>query len=295
MRKQHEEDEIDLLHLAAVLWHRLWAILLSMAVCGAAALLFTVYMIAPTYEASIMMYVNNSISSVGDVVSSITSADLSASKGLVDTYIVILNSRTTLENVIEESGVDYTYSQLGNMISASAVNSTEIFKVVVTSTDPGEAALIANTIANVLPSRINAVVDGTSVRIVDYAIVSNRKVAPSVSKNTMMGVLLGAFASCALIVLLDLLDDVVRDEDELMQRFGYPVLAAIPDLAPDKGRKGGYGAYADSYSYASANARANAYARAQAKPKANVKASVGTKADTTVRTQEQSGGKENEE
>ncbi|MCD8326349.1 MAG: hypothetical protein LUC90_06605 [Lachnospiraceae bacterium] len=52
--------------------------------------------------------------------------------------------------------------------------------------------------------------------------------------------------SCVLIILRELLDDVVRDEDELMERYGYPLLAAIPDLNPGR-RKGGY--YYGSYGY----------------------------------------------
>lgn len=292
MGKELEEDEIDLLHLVAVLWHKLWIIILSMLVCGGAALLITVYLIAPTYQASVLMYVNNTSLST-EALQSITSSDLTASKSLVDTYIVILSARSTLETVIEESGVDRTYAELSEMVSASAVNSTEIFQIVITDTNPQEAELLANTIAEVLPDRISDIVDGTSARIVDYAVVPDSRYSPSFTKNTLIGLLLGAFLSCAAIVLLDLLDDVVRDEDELMQKFGFPVLAAIPDLLPGKNRKGGYGGYANSYSYASANARANAYARAGAKDKANVKSSSKAKSDTSAKTQEHSGGTEN--
>ncbi|MCD8326350.1 MAG: hypothetical protein LUC90_06610 [Lachnospiraceae bacterium] len=75
---------------------------------------------------------NNSALSTSGIKSALSSADLTASQGLVDTYIVILKSRTTLEAVIEESGVDYTYSELYDMIDASSVNSTEVFRITVT-------------------------------------------------------------------------------------------------------------------------------------------------------------------
>ena len=71
------------------------------------------------------MYVNNSNLSVGST--SISLTDLNAAQSLVDTYIVILKSRPTLEDVIEKANVSYTYEQLESMISASSVDGTEGF------------------------------------------------------------------------------------------------------------------------------------------------------------------------
>ncbi|MCD8068326.1 MAG: Wzz/FepE/Etk N-terminal domain-containing protein [Lachnospiraceae bacterium] len=243
MKKQQDVIEIDLGKLLLALWHRLWIIVLAILVCGGAALVGTIQFIAPTYEANILVYVNNSVTSTSGIRSALSSADLSASQGLVDTYIVILKSRTNLEAVIEASGVDYTYSELYDMIEADAVNSTEGFQIVVTSTVPEEAELIANTIAQILPDNIGSIIEGSSARIVDYAVLPSSKASPSLSRNTMIGGLLGAFISCAIIVLIELLDDVVRDEDELTDMYGYPLLAAIPDLVPGRRRGGYYGRY----------------------------------------------------
>ena len=67
------------------------------------------------------------------------------------------------------------------------MNSTEVFSIEVTSADPQEAEKIANTIAELLPDRIAEIVDGSSVRIVDYAIVPSHKSSPSLSRYTMLG------------------------------------------------------------------------------------------------------------
>ncbi|MCD7792822.1 MAG: Wzz/FepE/Etk N-terminal domain-containing protein, partial [Oscillospiraceae bacterium] len=148
LNQDNGEIEIDLLELLKALWRRAWVIVLAVVICGGGAFCVAFFGITPTYEASAMMYVNNSMSSsISSTISSISSGDLTASKSLVDTYIVILGTRNMLEDVIEQSGVDYTYEELSKMIEADAVNSTEIFEVTVTSTDPEEATLLANTIA----------------------------------------------------------------------------------------------------------------------------------------------------
>lgn len=222
------EMVIDLVQLAKALWRRAWAILLAMVVFGGAAFSYAYFLITPLYKASAMLYVNNSSLSVGST--KVDLSDLNAAQSLVDTYIVILKTRTTLEEVIDAAGLSYDYETLSDMIEAGAVNSTEVFSIEVTSADPAEAEKIANTIAELLPDRIAEIVDGSSVRIVDYAVVPSHKASPSLSRYTLLGLLLGAVVSSGIIVLLYLFDDQIRDEEYVRQTFDLPLLAAIPDL-----------------------------------------------------------------
>ena len=116
------------------------------------------------------------------------------------------------------------------MISAASVNSTEIFYVEVTSPDPKEAETIANTIGQILPEKIASIVEGSSARIVDYAVVPARKASPSISKNTILGMLVGIVVACAIIIIRELMDDEIHNADYLMDTFDIPVLAVVPEL-----------------------------------------------------------------
>ena len=175
---------------------------------------------------------------------SISSADITAAKSLVDTYIVILKTRSTLNEVIEEAGVDYTYGELRSMISASAVDSTEIFKISVISEDPKEAELLANTIARVLPYKIADIVDGSSVRIVDYAVMPSAKDSPNVTRYTALGFMAGLLLACGVIVIREILDTQIHSEEYLIQTYGLPVLAVVPALGSNPKGSGYYGDYA---------------------------------------------------
>lgn len=177
------EDEIDLLKLAAALWRKAWAIVLAVVLFATAALGYTAFFVTPLYKATALMYVNSSSISVGSTKVSISQGELSAAQSLVKTYIVILNTRSTLEEVIAQSGVPYTYEELSKMVSAESVNSTEVFGITVTSPDPTEAELLANTIAQILPERIASVVEGSSARIVDYAVAPSEKASPACART----------------------------------------------------------------------------------------------------------------
>jgi capsular polysaccharide biosynthesis protein len=214
------------------LWKKLWIIVAFAIAGGIIALLGTYFFVTPLYTSTALMYVNNSEVNIGST--KIDLSDLTASQNLVNTYEVILQSRTTLETVIEQSGVDYSYKQLEGMITTSTVNDTEVFSVSVTSSDPQEAELIANTIVKVLPKRIDEIVEGSAVKIVDYAIVPDSRTSPDYSKNTLIGMLLFAVVCCAVIIIREVLDTTIHSEDYLIKQYAdIPVLSIVPDILAD--------------------------------------------------------------
>ncbi len=235
VRKENDEIEIDLLALVKVLWSRALVLVLTALITGAATFAVTAFLIKPKYEATAAMYVNNSSFSFGSTSFSISSSELTASNSLVATYIFILESRTTLEDVIAAADLPYSYEQLSKMITTEAVTGTAAFNVTVESESPVEAELIANTIAKLLPDRIAEIVDGSSVRIVDYAIVPAHRSSPSFVKNTALGVLMGLFLSAAVVtvqyIVNEQTNDVITSADDLKALYpDIPVLALIPDM-----------------------------------------------------------------
>jgi len=242
------EFEIDLLALIRVLWKNILIIALVAILFGSAVFGYTAFCVEPEYQATASMYVNNSTFNLGATSFSVSSGDLSASSSLVSVYLYILESRTTLEEVIQEANLTYTPNELKKMISTSSVSKTGAFEVTVTSTNPAEVELIANSIARILPERIAEIVDGTSVRIVDYAIIPSRRSGPSLVKNTALGILVGGFLCAAWVVIKYLLSDtskmMIQSVDDL--RNMYPdimVLATIPDMRLNEKKNGYYSTY----------------------------------------------------
>jgi capsular polysaccharide biosynthesis protein len=229
MDENQNVTEIDLLQLARVLWQRAWIILIAALLAGASAFSYAYFLVTPLYKASAKMYVNNSTLSVGST--SVSLSDLTAAQSLVETYIVILQTRATLNDVIDAANLDYSYEELYEMISAASVNSTEVFEVIITSPDPHEAEKIANTIAILLPEKIANIVEGSSAKIVDFAVVPAQKSSPSLARYSAIGILIGALICGGIIILWELLDEQIRDDEFLRKTVDIPVLAAIPDLS----------------------------------------------------------------
>jgi len=232
------ELEIDLQRLMKSLLKKWWVIVLSGLLGASLAFGITHFLITPKYQSSAMFYVNNSAFSLSDASISLTSSDISASKSLVDSYIVILNARSTLTDVIDYADVERSTNELKNMLSASSVNSTEIFEVVVTSEDPAEAEIIADAITYILPKRISSIIEGTSAKIVDTAIIASRPSSPSYFNNIAIGLALGVIIAAAIIAIKVIFDVTIRSEEDVTSCSNYPILASVPDI--NMTTKGGY-------------------------------------------------------
>ena len=231
-KKNDGSYEIDLVAIFKELWRRVWIILLVGVIFGIGGFAYAKTQITPSYSASTMLYVNTS-STLSLSSYKVSTSDLNTASTLVSRYLVILKSKTCLNGIIAEAGLSgkYNTSQVSSMISARAVDETEIMNVTVTCHNAQEAADIANAIAVVLPQNINSIIEGTDARVIDKAEVNNAQVAPSYTKYAIVGGVIGLVAAIAVIVILELLDDLIHDDEYLIQTYSdIPFLAAIPDL-----------------------------------------------------------------
>lgn len=234
---------LDILYIVRACLHNIWAILLAVIVFGASFFFYASTCITPKYSATSMIYVNNTLSRI-DPRYAISDSELDAAQKLVDTYIVILRTPSTLKEVIKKSGVAYDEKELKGMIAAKAENETEIFAVQVTSEDPEEAILLANTFTEVLPKRISKVVAGSSVRTVQKSFTAP-KTAPSKKAYAFAGGLVGLILALIAIIFRELKDGSIYGEEYIHKTCqDVPILASIPDLFNTN-------AFANNYYYGS--------------------------------------------
>lgn len=248
-KNSREYYTIDVAHVMKSLFKQIWLIAMCGLLVAAVGFFISVFAIKPTYMSYVKLYVNNSSISLNGANFSISSSELTAAQSLVRTYGEILDSRSTLERVIEKAGVSYTWKELSEMIQYAPSNDTEIMRVTVTCENPYEASEIANTIAEILPVRISEIIDGASMEVVDSAVPDIEKVAPSVTSYTVIGLVLGILVSIIVLVIIALMDDTIHDEEYVLRNYDYPILGKVPNLL-NAGNKS-YGYYAQRHRRAS--------------------------------------------
>lgn len=231
---------VDVLHILKFIIQKIWVVILSGVLAAAIGFCVSAFLITPKYSSSIMLYVNNSSFSLGNTSFSISSSEITAAQSLVKTYGEILNNRTTLERVIEKSNVEYDYKELSKKILSEPSNNTEIMRVTVTTNNPYESSKIANCIAEVLPVRISEIVDGASMAVVDSAVPNLKKISPSITQYTAVGLILGVLVSVIVLIVFALLDNTIHDEEYIINNYKYPILAKVPNLIDVSGKQYAY-------------------------------------------------------
>ncbi len=236
-KRNQENDTIDLISLLKSLWRKAWAIALITIIVGAGAFGFTKLFIKPKYKSHVSGYIKASLTS---------QINITLNRSLVDTCIVILSGDQVLLRIQEEamttSGVEVSVGTLRSIISAGAVNDTEIIRITVTSDSSKISIAVAKAIDKVLPEVIREFKDFTLITW-DHSSFEEggaTVVKPNITKNVVIGMLVGFMASCVLFAVITLLDDTIHGEEYVTERYNIPILAKIPNLLYDGSSDGYY-------------------------------------------------------
>lgn len=247
LNENNDTLEIDIKKLLFVYLDKWKSLLLCAVAAAVLAAIVTVNFITPVYTASVTIYVNNA--GRDQKINYITGSNLQTAQHLVNTYIQIIGSDTVLEKVSADGNLGMEAKEIRKYMHAAQKGEAEIFTVRITHPDPKMATKIANAVADVAPEEIESFVEGSSTKVIDYAKQPENPSSPSLIKNIVVGGLLGGLLAAAYVTMMFLLDVRVKDEDELAQMFGLPVLGQIPSFdkkvsKPRKKRKrGAYEAY----------------------------------------------------
>ena len=182
----------------------------------------------PTYQAKSQIFVSTPASTV-DISALATGSSFSQQR--VKSYAQIINSPLTLAPVVQELNLSITPEELSEMVSASAPLDTVLIVLTVTDTDPQRAADIANAVAKqfgvtVANLELQGIGSDSPVKVstVLNAVPADSPASPKKAINLALGLLLGFGLGIGLASLRRLLDNTIKNEDDLQ---GTPLLAAI--------------------------------------------------------------------
>jgi capsular polysaccharide biosynthesis protein len=218
------EMEIDLIDLGFYIFERLHTVILCFLAGAVVLNLYAYCMIAPTYESMAGMYV---VSSSTDSVVDLT--DLNLGSSLTSDYEELILSYTVLNQVIENQKLDMSVAALRSMISLENPADTRILNITVTSTDAKQAKDIANEVVEVSVKYLPETMNTLEPSIYEEARVADHKAGPSYMKYTMMGAIIGAGLYLAYLVFSYLMDDTIKDAEDLEKIFGLVPLTVIPE------------------------------------------------------------------
>ena len=224
--RQEDEAEIDLLDLAAYILQHAIPVAVATAVGAIAALIITLFLITPLYQATSSIYVVSATAN-----SALDLSDLNFGTSLTNDYKKLVTSRTMLENVISDTGEDLTAKELSEMLSVGNDTGTRILEFTITDNDPDRAMRLANSFSEqailFLPD-VMGVKDNVPTQV-DSAILPEHPSNIRRVRNTAIGAVIGFLLSCAALVVLYLLNDTFNSSEDMERYLGIVPMAVVPE------------------------------------------------------------------
>lgn len=244
--KRKNEVEIDLVPILKTLLSKLWLMILIGGIVAGIAFGAAKLFVKPTYRCGFSAYVNNQHAQATEK-SMLTNSDLAAAQQLTKTLSYIIRSNTILTASLQSINSDLSYDLFNRMVSTEIKDETELISVYVVNEDPQLAYDLANAIAKTAPSYMADIVEGSSMKIVDYPVFPRVRFRPSYMRYAVLGFMFGFFASALIILIRYFRDDTIKKEDDVEQRFGLPILGVLPDGSSSS--RSGDGYYSYEYGY----------------------------------------------
>ena len=217
---ENEETGIDLIEIINHLLRKWWLILLSLAIGASVAFVYTKACVTPLYQASSMIYVLGTKDG--------ESINIDLSRKLTADFITLSKSRPVIREASEKIGLDMPYESVAGMITVENPTDTSMLKTTVTSTDPELARDLSNAISDTLAMRIQEVMNRDKPSTVEKAVKPQYPFSPNTTKNMMLGGLLGAVLVMGILIVRFLMDDRIKDQDDVEHYLQLNVLATIP-------------------------------------------------------------------
>ncbi len=231
--------EITLHDIFWSLKRRLLWIIATTLVFSLGAWVYTEEFITPVYSSKASLCVFSSPRADGQV----TNSQLSSDASLANTCAYLLSKQPVAQAISEELGGDLSTGTIQSMISAESIKNTQLITVTVTSTSPTLAHQVTAALCKVAPTVIPDMLKGGELTVGEPATTAGQ-VSPNLNSNITTGFILGLLLSCAVVILIAVLDTTMWRQEDLERAYTIPVLGSVPSMssaahsAPPVGKRG---------------------------------------------------------
>ena len=222
IEERNDEIEIDLRELFYVLLGKIWIIILVTALGLGIAAGYTLAFVQPIYSSTATLYVMTKSTSITSL------TDLQVGSSLTQDYQVFIKSRPVVDKVIEELELDMSYEQFVSNLSVENPANTRFIDITVNHHDAYMAKTIVDKLTDVSAERMGTIMETEAPNVADYGHIPEHQTSPNVTKNSLIGAVLGFVLSVGVILVLHLMNDAINTTEDVERYLGMNTLGLIP-------------------------------------------------------------------
>jgi capsular exopolysaccharide synthesis family protein len=211
---------------------RSWIAISLLSVVGVGAAAAYMVLATPMYKASTQVFVSTeSTGTPQDLVAGTT-----FSQQRVKTYASIATSPLALQPVIDRLNLTCTVAELAQRVAAVVPTDTTLIQITATDPNPQRSAEIANAVSQSLtkvvskiePSTKNANTSAVKLTRVQDATIPIKPSGNNSALTLAVGFAIGFILGIAFAIMRDMLNNRVRDESDLKELTGVPIIGRVP-------------------------------------------------------------------
>ncbi len=206
-----QPKEIDLKEVFLILKRYVWIIVLITILSTSGGAFYSASTYSPLYQSTARIIIG-------------------ADSTFITTLKVIIQDSTVLEKVIQKLELPYSSEYLSGKISVGSIDNSQVVTISVVDPDPGQAATIANTVAETYKEEIPKIMDFKDVRLLSEAKEIPIPINEDQNRTIMIAFVGGIVIGIGLAFLLDSLNNSIRKEHEVEELLGIPVLGSVDKM-----------------------------------------------------------------
>ena len=230
------KKEISLSDLLKITRKKIWIVIVLTLVCAIIAYTAAAFFTTPKYTSKTSLYLRN------EKDGTLTTNDINLSQSLLNAYVKVLMSNKVITYVAQDlnahkelNGYEflrqdgYSFSHIKSSIKASTDEDSQTIEISITTTDPKEAQFINELLLKHFVPEVKRIIDTGEARVINEPTLPLSPSSPNITRNTMVGALIGFVLAMAIILLIYMMDTSVHNENDLLEIFDdITVLGSIP-------------------------------------------------------------------
>lgn len=211
LAKKSKVKEIDLKEIYVILKRRLWIIVLFAMVITVLGGFYTKYTTSYLYQSS-------------------TRVLIKASPEQMKTLMVMVKDPAIMEKVISELELPKSPEGLASQITVNSIDDSQVVLITVVDSEAANATMIANVTAKVFKEEIAKILKFKDLQLLKEAKENPYPINDNQVRFLIISMIVGIVIGVGFIFFLHSLDETIKNEEEIEEIIGLPVIGFIPKI-----------------------------------------------------------------
>ncbi|WP_136604501.1 YveK family protein [Paenibacillus dokdonensis] len=220
---------MELKLMIQMLRKRLWLIVIFVVICTAGAGLYSKYMITPKYEASSTLIVNK-MNLDQEGARGLDLNEITSNIMLINSYKVIITSASIMDKVVQQHpDMQITSTELIDKLQVITAQNSQVITLKMKDPSYDRAMKIVNAVSQVFKEEIPRIMKVDNITLLDNAKPQKNPVpvSPKLKVNVALAFAASFLLVVGIVLLLEYLDDTVRNEYDVERYLELTTLGAI--------------------------------------------------------------------